>query len=176
MLYVGLRPNPTGIGPIVLGAIGMVVLLLIRQSMTMRQNAKLLAEKAAHEADARIAALVRHTSDVILITDQDFKIRFISPSAEALWAGDPQRFLGADIRDLVDPIQLAEVDATLQDRLMHPGQSLAARWRVAGADGSWRQVEAVISNLLYEPSVNGVVLTIRDYTERVQLEEKLHQA
>jgi PAS domain S-box-containing protein len=176
MLYVGLQKNPTGIGPIALGAIGMTVLLLIRQSVTMRQNAKLLAEKAAHEADARIAALVRHTSDVILITDQDFKIRFISPSAEALWAGDPQRFLGADIRDLVDPIQLAEVDATLHDRLMHPGQSLAARWRVAGADGSWRQVEAVISNLLYEPSVNGVVLTIRDYTERVQLEEKLHQA
>jgi PAS domain S-box-containing protein len=176
MLHVGIQEQKSGFGPIVIGAIIMTGLLLARQSLTMRQNARLLAEKAAHEADARIAALVRHTSDVVLVSDQEFKIRFVSPSAEALWAGDPQRLLGVDIRDMVDPIQRPEVDQTLHERLMRPGQSLAARWRVAGPDGSWRQVEAVISNLLYEPSVNGVVFTLRDYTDRVQLEEKLHQA
>jgi nitrogen-specific signal transduction histidine kinase len=34
----------------------------------------------------------------------------------------------------------------------------------------------VITNLLHEPSVNGMVLTLRDHTERVELEEQLQQA
>jgi diguanylate cyclase (GGDEF)-like protein len=46
-----------------------------------------------------------------------------------------------------------------------------ARWR--HADGSWRHTETVITNLMDDPSVGGLVLNTRDVTERKQLEEEL---
>ena len=42
---------------------------------------------------------------------------------------------------------------------------------------SWRHLEVVTTNLLGEPTVEGIVLTLRDVTERKRLEDELkHQA
>jgi diguanylate cyclase (GGDEF)-like protein len=57
------------------------------------------------------------------------------------------------------------------------GTSVTAEWRVRHGDGSWRYVEVVTNNLLGEPTVEGIVLTLRDVTERKRLEDELtHQA
>ncbi len=173
---LAMTEHDSGLGPVVLITLCITVLLLLRQSVVMRQNARLLAERAQHEADARIAALVRHTSDVILIADQSLRVRFASPSAEGLWAGDPARILGLEVGELVDPLQRVEVERALAERLTRPGQSATTRWRMLGVEGDWRKIEAVITNLLHEPSVGGVVLTLRDQTERADLEEQLQQA
>ena len=163
-------------GPIVLGAMAAMVLLAIRQGVTMRHNVLLQAERSALEADARIAALVRHTSDIILIADDHLRIRFASPSAEALWAGETDRLIGTQVQDLVDPSQRADVERVVAARLAQPGQSDVARWRMQGPQGDWRRIEAVVTSLLHQPSVNGIVLTLRDQTERALLEEQLSQA
>jgi PleD family two-component response regulator len=45
------------------------------------------------------------------------------------------------------------------------------------ADGRWLAVEALASNLTHDPDVNGVVLNVRDVSERKAFEEQLaHQA
>ena len=57
------------------------------------------------------------------------------------------------------------------------GTSVTAEWRVHHADGTWRYVEVVANNLLSDPTVEGIVLTLRDVTERKGLEDELkHQA
>ena len=57
------------------------------------------------------------------------------------------------------------------------GMSVTAQWRVRHRDGSWRYVEVVANNLLGDPTVEGIVLTMRDVSERKGLEEELkHQA
>jgi signal transduction histidine kinase len=39
-------------------------------------------------------------------------------------------------------------------------------------DGSWRFVEAVANNLLHQPEINGIVVTLHDITERKLAEEE----
>ena len=46
-------------------------------------------------------------------------------------------------------------------------------WRMRHADGSWRDVEGVATNLEDETDVGGIVLTMRDITERKLAEEAL---
>ena len=49
--------------------------------------------------------------------------------------------------------------------------------RMAHVDGSWRDVEAVITNLRDEPSVAGYVANLRDISDRKEAEARLvHQA
>ena len=57
------------------------------------------------------------------------------------------------------------------------GASVTAIWRVQHTTASWRNVEVITTNLLGDPTVEGIVLTMRDVTERKGLEEELkHQA
>ena len=57
------------------------------------------------------------------------------------------------------------------------GTSVTAHWRVRHADGSWHDVEVIATNLLGDETVEGIVLTMRDVSERRSLEEELkHQA
>jgi diguanylate cyclase (GGDEF)-like protein len=48
--------------------------------------------------------------------------------------------------------------------------------RLQHADGGWRHVEALSTNRLGDPAVGGLVLNLRDVTERAALEEQLRQA
>jgi len=174
--WIGLQNlGGTGIGFVVLVAVAIMVLLGLRQGVTMRHNAQLQAERAALAADARIAAMVRHTSDVILIADEALRIRYASPSAEALWGRSASDLSGADLKELIEMSSRGAVQRLLTDRMNRPGQTETARWRIQGKDGI-RRVEASVISLLHEPSVHGVVITLRDETDRIQLEEQLNQS
>jgi diguanylate cyclase (GGDEF)-like protein/PAS domain S-box-containing protein len=49
-------------------------------------------------------------------------------------------------------------------------------FRVPHEDGSWRYLEHVVNNLLDDASVNGVVVTSRDVTERKRAEEAIRES
>jgi signal transduction histidine kinase/CheY-like chemotaxis protein len=64
-----------------------------------------------------------------------------------------------------------------------PGKVITSEVRLCHKDGSWRWVENTLSNMLNEPSVNAVVMNVRDITERkladaerARLEQRLRQA
>ena len=176
VLKIGIDQIRTGIGPVVIGAVVTMALLVVRQAITMGHNEQLQAERASLEADAKIAAMVRHTSDVILILDEQFHIRYASPSAEALWDRNEAALIGTPMASLVDAASQPEVERLLTERQERPGQTESARWRIPARDGSTRRVEAVAVSLLHEPSVHGFVVTLRDQTDRIQLEEQLSQS
>ncbi len=176
VLVLGLANRNNQLGLVLLAAMVITLLILGRQLVTMRQNARLMAEQARYQADVRIAALVRHTSDVILVLDQEFRIRFASPSAESLWASRAAELVGTPASELVEATQRDEAVRSLIDSRQRPGQTRTARWRMPGPEGDIRRVDAVITSLLHEPSVGGIVVTLRDQTERAELEEQLQQA
>ena len=47
-----------------------------------------------------------------------------------------------------------------------PGIASVLEFRLQHQDGSWRIVEALANNLLDDPAVRGVVVNLRDITER----------
>jgi len=51
------------------------------------------------------------------------------------------------------------------------GTNSTAELRLQHADGSWRDFEVVVNNLMAEPSVAGIVTTYRDITERKEAEK-----
>jgi PAS domain S-box-containing protein len=57
-----------------------------------------------------------------------------------------------------------------------PGGHPLIEFRVLHKDGSWHYLEHVVNNLLDDPSVNGIVVTSRDVTERKESEERLRRA
>jgi PAS domain S-box-containing protein len=138
------------------------------------EGAALTENLSRQHSEARVGALVRNATDVIMVLDAGLEIRFVTPSVAHVLGHRPADLIGRTLPSLVDP---AEADAVtrfyLANRLR---EGVRAEWRIRRGDGQFTDVEAVSTDLLETPSVNGIVVTARDITERKALELALkHQ-
>jgi diguanylate cyclase (GGDEF)-like protein/PAS domain S-box-containing protein len=119
--------------------------------------------------------LVQNNSDAILILDAGDRIRYASPSAAGMFGGD--LLPGTPVLDLLDAA--SRVAARRMLNLLRTGERGMTQddWVALGPDGARVQVEASCRDLRAEPTVAGLVLTLRDVTERRRLEQELtHRA
>ncbi|MEO5797799.1 MAG: ATP-binding protein [Gemmatimonadales bacterium] len=175
LLASSLRHSSTISSPLAFAVIGLTVLLLVRQALTARQNRTLLADQAERRGEARVAALVRHSSDMILVCDGDLMISFASPSVFAVLGTPAEAVMGKPLSILLHPEDFDGARAFVA-RIEAGKGSLTQMWRMLHTDGSWRPMETVATDLRAEPGVGGIVLSTRDLTERTHLELQLRQA
>jgi diguanylate cyclase (GGDEF)-like protein/PAS domain S-box-containing protein len=126
--------------------------------------------------EAYFRTLVQDTSDAILIVGDDGQVRYATPSATSIFGDITVE--GAYPWDLVADGEHDELVRTLLQLRADatPGSRYVDR-RITRRDGVSVQVELRCSDLRHEPTVGGLVLTLRDVTEQRQLEEELkHQA
>ncbi|WP_307804839.1 EAL domain-containing protein [Streptomyces sp. VRA16 Mangrove soil] len=124
------------------------------------------------ESEAYFRTLVRNTSDVILIVDDDNTVRYASPSAQAVFTGAQP--VGAVLPDLVGPRDRERATRALAALRADGTMETHDHWWVP-QDGGRTEVEVRCSDLRDDPTVAGIVVTLRDVTEQRQLEQELTQ-
>jgi diguanylate cyclase (GGDEF)-like protein/PAS domain S-box-containing protein len=137
-------------------------------SMVARDLAELrVAEERASATETRLAALVEHASDLIAVLRADGVVRYASPATT--------RLLGRPDADLegVDLLPLVHVDdrpGSLLDlaRTDDHGVASPVKLRLQAVDGTWRQLEVMVTDLLDNPAIEGLVLNAQDVTDRVE--------
>lgn len=175
LLYVSRSYWGGAIGGLVFAAVVLTALVIGRQVMAVRESAKLRAEQATRETEARFSSLVRHSSDIMAIIDVQGYIRFISDSAERVIGYAPNVLCNTSLMTLVHPDDLALAQAFLAKITTRPRVTVPVEWRLRHCDGHWCYVETIGTNLLDDPTICGVVLNSRDLTERKALEDQLKQ-
>jgi diguanylate cyclase (GGDEF)-like protein/PAS domain S-box-containing protein len=164
----------------------LAALLLVRLIVALLDNL-VLSRTLESQVDERtlelvtreqwFRSLVQHSSDMVCVIDATGVIRYQSPAAERLFGHDPTGTIGAALLSLVPPSDAGRLNAALAQAIGMPGASFVLDLPVRHGDGSWRETETVVTSLLDVPDVRGIVLNIRDVTERKQLQERLeHQA
>ena len=155
----------------------MMVLVIARQAITVREDAVRSSLLARVASETRFQSLVQHSSDLVTIIDGSDTIRYTSPAITRVFGYEPSKLEGRPLRELVHPDDVVAMLQFLSDAVK-PGQHAdMSHWRMRHAGGSWCRVENVAVNLLTDPTVSGLVLTTRDVTQRVALEDQLvHRA
>jgi diguanylate cyclase (GGDEF)-like protein/PAS domain S-box-containing protein len=138
------------------------------------ESAALTESLLRTESEARLSTLVQHSTDAILVIASDTTVEYVSPSIRQILGYDAVDVVG---RSLVDYI--ADEDRAL----FRPAfavlvacaseTSEAFEFRVRHRDGRLLFAECLITNLLENTVVGGVVVNLRDITERKQLEAQL---
>jgi PAS domain S-box-containing protein len=128
------------------------------------------AADALRESEEYFRSLIDNAADVIMIVDADGRIRYGSPSVERLLGHRPQELVAEPMLDGVHP-EDAEVVRRMFAALVHGSGSASAEFRFRHRDGSWRHMEAVGSDLSHHPSVAGLLVQLRDVTERKTADE-----
>ncbi len=162
-------PRSEPIDGLVAGGALLLMLVIARLLVAQRE---LLAEATERASlDARFRQLVQRSSDGILLLTADGLIRYASPAFERMVSAPIGTVAGHRIDEFVNP----DDSQGLRAWLANACTGTPGRWQVGG-DGSVREVEAVATDLTADPAVSGIVVNVRDVTERVRLEAQLQHA
>ncbi len=134
-------------------------------------------EKTRRQSEERFRAMVQNAADVITIVNPDGTIRYQSPSIERMLGFKTSRLIGMSIFDNLHDEDVSQMQRMVAEVIERPGTAKRATLRIQHADRSWRFVEIIATNHLRDLNVGGIILNMRDVTERKVLEEQLmHQA
>jgi PAS domain S-box-containing protein len=133
------------------------------------------AEEALRQREQWFRSLVQNAPGMITVIDANGTVLYQSPAIERVLGYKPEQLVGKRYFGTIPihPEERARTDALLAEVLGSPGATVNAEVRVGHADGSWRQIEAIATNLLHDPAVAGIVCNSRDITERKQAEQEL---
>jgi diguanylate cyclase (GGDEF)-like protein/PAS domain S-box-containing protein len=180
-VYAVLRGS-THISALVFASVVLTALVVGRQLAAFNDNARLLTRLDASLRDVRrqehrFRALVRNSSDVIAISDLTGRASYVSPGVESLLQIPADQLLGSSGGDLVHPDDVPLYTEHLNRMGANPGTPVQMTGRFRHANGSWRWLEILSTNLVHDPDIEGVVSNIRDVTEaRTYQEELSYQA
>jgi diguanylate cyclase (GGDEF)-like protein/PAS domain S-box-containing protein len=130
---------------------------------------RVATEEALRQSNTRFRALVQNLSDVITIVGPEGRLIYSSPAAERMFGFQEDDESWTDPMARVHPDDLDRV-VTEMGAMLADGGTDPVSFRLRVADGSYRDVEAIVQDLTDEPSVGGVVATTRDVTERAHAE------
>ena len=137
---------------------------------------RLRAERLLTESEARFRAVAEQALDLIGIFDRRARLRYIvGPIVETLGYA-PQQIRAFNVFDYVHPEDLPQVRRHFLALLQTPEYTITADFRFRRSDGSWAHLSLKARNLLELPGVNGILVSIRDVSERKAFEVELVEA
>jgi diguanylate cyclase (GGDEF)-like protein/PAS domain S-box-containing protein len=162
------------VGSLVLGLLALVALTWRFERLRRRTAVADEVRAVERRSERRLRALIEHSTDVVTVLGDDLRIRWQAASIERVLGHKPAALVGGPLTAIVHPDDMPRLEGFLGARLERAGSAaLSARFRDAA--GGWRHVEAVAENRLHDPAVEGVVLSMRDVSERHALEEELRR-
>ncbi len=142
-------------------------LYLTRQLYTLKH-----AEATQQARDARFRALVELSADAIGVVDGAACVSYLSPSSQRVTGHAPEELRGTDVLELVPPEDRGALRQAFAEIAAQPGARAQREVRFVHATLGVRHGALEALNLSASPAVGGIVLHLRDVTERRQAEEE----
>jgi PAS domain S-box-containing protein len=149
---------------------------IVIQSNLRDIRKRLEAEELLRRSEERFRSLIQNLSDIILVLRPDGRIAYGSSSVQRMLGYEPAEIAERNLMDFVHEEDVSALRESLQQIALQHEVTIVPVFRCMRADGSWLWLEALGTNLLDDPTIQGIVLTGRDITERLHLEDQVRQA
>lgn len=133
------------------------------------------SEEALRTNEERFRALVENTDDIIGVVNAEGKAEYVSPSAVRILGYGLDEFNRLNRETLIHPEDLHGFKNFTDALLGQSGVLNHGRFRARHKNGQWLWMEGSANNLNHLSGVNGIVINLRDVTNRKILEEDLQQ-
>jgi PAS domain S-box-containing protein len=112
--------------------------------------------------------LVENSGDIIIVTDSEYRIRYISSSVSSLFSREPVTLIGRSIFEFINSDQKERWKEAMKDQTHFHGEEAI---QIGGNDAVYFDVS--VSNMLNTYPVEGLVLKLHDITEKKNREIEL---
>ncbi|SKB42554.1 PAS domain S-box-containing protein [Dyadobacter psychrophilus] len=125
-------------------------------------------------SEKRFRTLVENSMEAVVVLNAQAQPTYVSPAVKNVLGYSPQEVLNMDLFTLPHPDDAEEHAKVLMKVLASPGVPIQGHTgRMLHKDGTWRWIEATVTNLLHEPAINGIVDNFRDVTDTVLADRQL---
>ena len=133
-------------------------------------------EKALTKNEIRFRSIIQHSDDIILAINREGVITYASPASKTVLGYGEEDLLGKNPLDFVHPDDRDRIAGTLNGLFTTDREARLHEFRTKKADGSWTYLEAIGSNLMNIPGIEGFMITLRDITKRRMTEVALRES
>jgi len=157
---------------------GLVVLAIVGMRVVGRRAERTVAQvnELLGRNEALFQAMVRDSNDIMAVVDAHGLLKYASPVTERILGLDVEPLVGTSVFDLIHPEDRHAAFEAFHDVIELGHEADRLECRLHHADGGWRAVEVLGTNLFDDPNVAGMVLSARDLTDRRRAEADLREA
>ena len=130
------------------------------------------ANKRLLQSEQLFRALVDNTFDTTLLTDKHGHIRYASPSCRQIGL-TTNELIGRPVQSIFKIQSHSKGLDWLDDMAADGRQSIQFKESIIGSDGETVWIEGSLRDLRHEPNVEGLILNLRNITERKHADDEL---
>jgi PAS domain S-box-containing protein len=153
--------------------LGLLARVFQRMASDVKEREQSLKQtkEALHRSEAHFRSLIENASDIVTILSPDGTIHYGSPSLKSVLGYESTELIDHQILEFVHPDDAPVVMAAFNRAVQQSGIAPSFELRFKHQNGDWIVLEAISNNLLHDPAVEGIIINLRDITERKQTEE-----
>ena len=147
------------------------IALLVRLGWLLLDNLVLIQQLDTSEQ--RFRSVVRSEGGIVLITDVDGLVHYVSGDRQRLYGYEAGDITGSVVTSFIHPEDLPQVNRSLR-KFVRRGTadgSVRVDCRVRAADGTWHHVQCTVS--WHAPTQDRLIVIARDVSDQVALQEQL---
>lgn len=147
-------------------------LIYIQTNSRNITDRKISEEKLRH-SEEWFKALFQNSLDIVLVISKEGRLLNASPSFEKQLGYTIEDWLEKPIRELIHPEQVALFDLAINKVLLAEDPDLILRIRLKNIENTWLWMELKAASGLHTSSIQGIILSLRNITEYIEIEKTL---
>ena len=121
----------------------------------------------------RLRAIVEHSGGVVLVLDREHRIKLVGGGPDRVLHCPGEELLGRSVLDRIHPEDRPHFTRVVTSSSAGDGMPRTLEVRMLRDDAVWIHADVTAADASEDPSLDGIVVTLRDVTERKLLEEQL---
>ncbi|MBL0256635.1 MAG: PAS domain S-box protein [Bacteroidetes bacterium] len=120
--------------------------------------------------------LIDHRTDAFFVVDEQGLLIYASQTVGKLFGYNPEDLVGKSALDFIHPEDHHSAKLRQSVLLVYPGNRIAADYRIRNVHKEYLWMECIFNNMINIPQVNGIMIQMRDVTERKSFELQLEES
>jgi PAS domain S-box-containing protein len=129
--------------------------------------------QALDKKEKLFRALVENNEGVILLMDEKLNVLFRSASTALITGRVFEENEKIAVAEYLHPEDRAKLSSLITAALTNAGVAVQVSVRVRHIDGHYVWLEGVVKNMMHEPAIGGIIINLRDISERKKAEQKI---
>jgi hypothetical protein len=126
-------------------------------------------------SEAKHSSMISNISDVIGIINLDGIITYVSPNVEKWFGWNPNEIIGIHSTTKIHPDDAIFFQSAFDILIKLKTKTNTQEIRLTCKNGEYKFVEFTVTNLIHDPTINGLLVNFHDISERKQSELKREQ-
>lgn len=131
------------------------------------------ADQKLKDSEEKLKALFQNSLDIVFVTDKKSTIKYVTPSIEKVLGFPACSVANKKGTDYIHPDDTKKLKKEFKCIIADPECHAVIDLRVTDSKGKWIWMEAKAQNKLLDPNINGIILSLRDITERKHAQQIL---